>query len=147
MSIHEHDRQAEAFDARLRDLHAQAVAATPTNIRLQLRPRRVATARNGWSMAAAFAMALVALGLFWPSRPAGDDAGPRTAMTSPAGTAMTAAGNAEEASSGASVYDEAYAALDEAPDFYLWLESSDASALLDAGFPGSDALRGDAVTE
>jgi hypothetical protein len=121
---------AHAFDARLRAIHAEAVAATPARIRLQLRPRRsgaASGARRGWSMAAAFAIALVAAGLLW-QRPAS------VAPVVPAAggpAVVVAPGPTTDAAPDTADFDEAYAALDESPDLYLWLASSDASAMLD----------------
>lgn len=132
----------EAFDARLRAVHAQAVAATPAHVRLQLRPRRAGGAvRRGWSMAAAFAVGLVAVGLLWqrpsPVTRAPAEGGPVAATSIPASTPVRASAESADALD----LDDAYAALDESPDFYLWLASNDASALLD------DAGDGAAVTE
>ena len=138
-----HDARVDAFDARLREIHAGAVAATPARVRLQLRPRRDAigahVSRHGWSLAAAFALALVAAGLLWqrPSPPA-TPSDPQRVATAPAAVAPAA----EPLD-----LDEAYAALDESPDLYLWLASSDASALLDSDPPDAfDGARGDGVT-
>jgi hypothetical protein len=122
----------DAFDARLRAIHAQAVDATPARVRLQLRPRSAAArgAHRGWSMAAAFAIGLVAVGLLW-QRPARDVAAPAPAPVAATPPATDAPPAAE-----APDLDEAYAALDESPDLYLWLGSSDASAMLDTPSPG-----------
>lgn len=135
---------APDFDARLRAVHAQAVAATPARVRLQLRPRSAAPGlRRGWSMAAAFAMGLVALGVLW-QRPAPDAPALRTAASA-ASDVDTAVD--EVLADGLADAGDAYAALDESPEFYLWLASSDASAMLDSRFPGRDAFDGDAVME
>jgi hypothetical protein len=137
-------RPAQDFDARMRAVHAQAVAATPARVRLQLRPRSATPGmRRGWSMAAAFAMGLVALGVFW-QRPAPDVQAPRTAgiATPVDGTAVT-----DGLVDSVADAEEAYAALDESPELYLWLASSDASAMIDSDVLGRDAFDGDAVME
>jgi hypothetical protein len=43
-------------------------------------------------------------------------------------------------------FDEAYAALDESPGMYLWLASSDASAMLDSNLPDATDGAGNGVT-
>lgn len=118
----------DAFDARLRAIHAQAVEATPARVRLQLRARSASVrgAHRGWSMAAAFAIGLVAVGLLW-QRPARDVATPAPAPVAATPTATELPPVAEVID-----LDEAYAALDESPDLYLWLASSDASAMLES---------------
>ena len=138
---------APDFDARLRAVHAQAVAATPARVRLQLRPRSADPGlRRGWSLAAAFAMGLVALGVLW-QRPTPDARAPDAPRT--AATAASDVDTAVDEVLGDGMADagDAYAALDESPEFYLWLASSDASAMLDSRFPGRDAFDGDAVME
>ena len=122
-----------AFDRRLRAIHAQAVDATPARVRLQLRPRPARPDHHAplrWSMAAAFAIGLVAVGLLW-QRPS-----PRPAPA-PASTPVIATTPAEPTQAGQDPIEleDAYAALDESPDLYLWLASSDANAML-----GSDTL-------
>ncbi|QSX79795.1 hypothetical protein [Agrilutibacter solisilvae] len=136
------------FDARMRSIHAQAVAATPARVRLQLRPRRTAVARpwaRGWTTAAAFAVGLVALGALWQGRPPGGDKG-----LSPAPAPVIAGGSSSapgDSPLDSPDYDDAYAALDESPELYVWLESDEASAMFDTNGSGKDASSGEAVTE
>jgi hypothetical protein len=140
-----HDTGASGdFDARMRAVHAQAVAATPARVRLQLRPRAPhGGLHRAWSMAAAFVIGLVAVGVFW-QRSTGVQ-GPSIAVTGPVtDTVVADAGITDE---GAADFEEAFAALDESPELYLWLASSDASAMFDSDVIGRDAFDGDAVME
>lgn len=115
---HPHD-----FDASLRQLHADAVAQVSARTQAQLHQRRHAalssrnaratpTRRLGWPLAASFA-AIVALAFGVQMR---QDALP--AASTP--TVAAAEGDG---------LDTTLAVLDENPDFYLWLASSDAVAL------------------
>ena len=116
------------------EFHAQAVDATPARVRLQLRPHHAGTgqhARLRWSMAAAFAIGLVAVGLLW-QRPS---PGPGQAPPSTPVIATTPVAPAQDGQDPIELED-AYAALDESPDLYLWLASSDAVAMLDSDTPG-----------
>lgn len=104
------------FDRRARALHGQALAALSPRASAQLHQRRHAVLAaetrptHRWSWATASALALVlAFGAPWRS------------MHEPAGSAMVA--QAPVASPAG------LATLDQDPDFYLWLASSDAVAL------------------
>lgn len=110
------------FDAALRGLHAQAVSRLSAGTTAELHRRRHAaldTATRprrlfGWPAAAAFASVLgVALALGF---------GLQRDPPVPAATPLAATPVDADA-------DEAYTALDENPDFYLWLASSDATLL------------------
>lgn len=122
MTMNDHD-----FDARLRGHHAQALANTSARTQAQLR-RRLATVPErhpsmhafAWPLAAACAVGLLVVGLQWRQTD--------TAATS--ASSVAAAPDTVDASSATDDGDfDAYAALDEAPDLYLWLASSDAAAL------------------
>jgi len=109
----------EAFDARLRQCHAQSLAHLSPRVQAQLALRRRATAtprRAGWIAAGSVAAALaLVVGLQLRPQP-GHAVLPADALaTTPAPVAADA--------------DSAYAAYDENPDFYLWLASSDATTL------------------
>lgn len=111
----------EHFDMQARAAHARSLAALTPRVRAQLQQRRraafaAATApmalhrRHGWAWLGAPALALaLAFGAPW-----------RTAHE-PA-PAATVAANAVAATT-------APTTLDQDPDFYLWLASSDAVAL------------------
>ena len=108
----------DAFDERLRQLHAQAVAQVSDRTLGRLRRRGVMAAERrwparafAWPLAAACVLGVLAIGLQW-QRP-----------DAPMPAAPPVAGMAEDEFSGT------YAALDETPDLYVWLASSDASAL------------------
>ncbi len=108
------------FEQELRARHALAVAHVSTHTRTQLRNRLQAAitprthapsvhARHGWALAGAFVL-LFALGIEW-----------RPGMESPVpdqGTPIAAGADGD-----------VIATLDENPDFYLWLASTDAVAL------------------
>jgi len=111
----------DRFDARLRTHYAQAADALSPRIRAQLQLRRQEALRSraparsrlfAWSAAAACAVGVLAVGLQW-----------RQADTAiaPAAPTQTVAASAD--------YEDNAAALDESPEFYLWLASSDAQAL------------------
>lgn len=115
----------ERFDARLRQAHADAVAhlSGPTRLQLQLRRGAAATRRApvaprsfAWPLAAACAVAALALGMQLRQPEAPGKAAP--ASTLPLASAAQDSGVAD-----------AYAAFDEPPDLYLWLESDDAAML------------------
>ena len=106
------------FEQELRARHAVAVARVSARTRTQLHNRLHAAiapnprlpsvrATRGWALAGAFVL-LVALGVEW--RPGVESPIPGQA------TPIAADG-------------DAVATLDESPDFYLWLASSDAVAL------------------
>ena len=111
MNGHEH------FDARLRAAHAVALERLSPSTQAQLaqRQRRALAARHSafstpllrWSVAT-LAVAVVAVGLFHPGR------GPSPAPPDVA-SSVAAAPSAET--------------IDDNPDFYLWLASSDATSL------------------
>jgi hypothetical protein len=109
------------FDARVRDAHAGALDALTPRVRAQLHQRRRAALsatgapvalhhRHGWAWLGAPALAL-ALAFAAPWRTAHDPAPVLPAVAS------AVAANA------------APATLEQDPDFYLWLASSDAVAL------------------
>ncbi len=113
-----HNDQHERFDAEMRQRHVLASARLSLHTQSQLQQRRVAAMRTGsthdrhqrwvgWSVATA-CMALLALafGLQVHQQP-----------TTPSATPAIVAGN-----------DSLDTVLDENPDFYLWLASSDANA-------------------
>ena len=118
------DGSDERFDARIRQAHADAVSHLSARTRLQLQLRRgaattrrkpVATRSFAWPLAAACAVGALAIGLQLrqPESP-GTVPSPDTAHA----TAAPDAGVAD-----------AWTALDESPDLYLWLESDDAAML------------------
>jgi len=111
---HEHD-----FDARARHAHAAALAQVSPQVLARLRTARrevPASPRRAWPWLAATAfsgMLAVMIGLQWlPSSP----------QQAPAPDAATVA-DAPEATLPANTL------LDENPDLYLWLASSDAPPL------------------
>jgi hypothetical protein len=109
------------FDRRARALHGQALAALSPRASAQLHQQRHAALAAGtqpsrparhWSWASASALALaLAFVVPWRSQhePAGDARVAQAQAPAVAGTAL--------------------ATLDQDPDFYLWLASSDAVAL------------------
>ena len=112
------------FDARIRQAHADAVAhlSGRTHLALQLRRGPAASGRTtgpsrsfAWPLAAACAVAALAIGvqLRQPEAP-----GP---VPAPAAERPVAAA-AQDVDAG-----DAYTALDESPDLYLWLASDDAA--------------------
>jgi hypothetical protein len=113
----------QQFDRRLREVHAAAAGAVSgrTQLQLQLQFRRGAAAvertplrRLAWPLAAACAAAALAIGLQLRQPPV-----PPTA-TVPVAIAPAATATTDE---------EAYLALEESPDLYLWLASEDAAIL------------------
>ena len=118
----------ERSDARIRQAHADAVSHLSARTRLQLQLRRGAAnaqaAGNGqaprslaWPLAAACAVGALAVGLQLRQpeapgiEPSPEPARPIASLTQDADVA------------------DAYTALDESPDLYLWLESADAAML------------------
>ena len=101
------------FDRRLQALHAQAVDHVSPYVRARLRPARRAARPQawGWSLAAACAIGVLAIGLEW-----------RRDLPPVATAPAVASATAEEA------YDP-FVVLDENPDLYLWLASGDAATL------------------
>ena len=125
MNINDRD-----FDATLRSHHAQALASMSarTQAQLQLRRRAATTpARHtsirafAWPLAAACAAGVLVVGLQWrkldPPEPAS-----ASSVAASSGTVDATAKPAEDEF-------EAYPVLDETPDLYLWLASSDATTL------------------
>jgi hypothetical protein len=115
-----HDDRDARFDAAARQLHQAAVRRVPgrTLLQLQQRPAASRAARDdarhrfGWPLAASFAAALaLVVGLQLPRHDAAPQAAPTTVANADADT------------------DDLDTVLDENPDFYLWLASSDAHAL------------------
>lgn len=116
----------DPFDARMRALHADAVGHVGARTRAQLDARRVqarrpqATPRRAaWSFATAAAVAVLALGIGWRTTlvPSGTEAPPATA------TALPTTPQAD------TFDDDAYSALSEDPDLFLWLASTDVQPL------------------
>ena len=115
------------FDARLRQAHADAVSHLSARTHLQLQLRRGAAATNrrkpvatrsfAWPLAAACAVGALAIGLQL-RQPESPGAVP---APDPASVLASAAPDAGVA--------DAWTALDEPPDLYLWLESDDAAML------------------
>lgn len=115
--------EGHAFDARAQALHARAVHQVPARTLRELRVRRAAASpvrhsprRLAWPMAAACAamVAVVAVLL----QPGGT-------LPAPAAETQRMATLEPALESGG----EAYAALDEDPELYLWLASQDALPL------------------
>ena len=116
----------ERFDATARDLYTQATSQLSAGTMARLHQRRhaalsgKATRRSlfGWPVATAFAsVRVVAIGLGVGLQDAGDPSPPVPAT--PVATAAPL-----------EVYGEdALATLDENPEFFLWLASSDANLL------------------
>lgn len=110
-----------AFDARMRQHHAQALAnmSARTLAQLQVRlhaaaapPQRGSLRAIAWPLAAACAAGVLAVGLQWRQ----SDPAPI-----PGTPSVTAVSEDEFVS--------VYGAFDEAPDLYLWLASNDAATL------------------
>jgi len=117
----------ERFDARIRRVHADAVShlSARTQLQLQLRRgaatttrRKPATTRSfAWPLAAACAVGALAIGLQLRQ--------PESPGTVPAPDPARAVASATPDAGVA----DAWTALDESPDLYLWLESDDAAML------------------
>lgn len=116
------------FDARMQQQHALALGRVSARTQAQLHTRRhaavAATQRSpmrafAWPLAATCAVGVLAIFLQW-----------RQPDTTPAVTPPIA-GVSDDASTGAELATtdlaSTYAALDEAPDLYLWLASADAA--------------------
>lgn len=122
-------RSNDRFDLAMRELHRDALAHLGADTRRRLRDARSAATpparerRFGWPLASACA-ALFALAIAWPLRsppPAAADRAPAPTASrpGPAAPAATAPVPTE--------IPVAIAALEESPDFYLWLASNDAT--------------------
>ena len=115
------------FDARIRQAHADAVSHLSARTRLQLQLRRGAAMTAGrkpaalrsfaWPLVAACAVGALAIGLQLRQPES-----PGTVPTPEPARALASA------TPDAGVAD-AWTALDESPDLYLWLESDDAAML------------------
>src|SRR5688500_13441403 len=128
MNMHSKNRNDHDFDTSLRDHHAQAVAnmSARTQAQLQL-PRRAAGTPTrhtsmrvfAWPLAAACAVGVFAIGLQW-----------RQPDTSPPASSVAASPGTTSADDESTADEfDTYAALDEAPDLYLWLASNEAATL------------------
>lgn len=118
--MNENGTNHDGFERRLRDVHATAVDAVSGRTQLQLQLRRGAAAVErtparglAWPLAAACAAAALAIGLQWRQPP--EPPQPVPMAVAPAAPAATD--------------EEAYLALEESPDLYLWLASEDAAML------------------
>lgn len=129
MSTHRDDaHQDRELDRDARALHAEAVAQLPPRTLAQLRTRRdrarPAPARRapalGWALAATAAVAAIAVAFGVRMDPAAPVLSPERRL---------AALPSEAVESAESRYRQTYAALDEDPDFYLWLASTDVQPL------------------
>jgi len=107
----------DTIERRMQDAHAQALEQLSPRTRAQLRQRLRATLAapappraRAWAWAPA-AVVLAALALWLPFRATRAPQPVPVAATTPAAS------------------DEPLAALEETPDFYLWLASDDAVAL------------------
>ena len=136
MSTHERERHGAMnsddrdFDATLRSHHAQALASISarTQAQLQLRRRTATTpARHSamrafaWPLAAACAAGVLVVGLQWRQ--------PDTSIGDAASQVAASSGTVEASAKPAEDEFDAYTALDETPELYLWLASSDAATL------------------
>jgi hypothetical protein len=112
---HRPDPTGENLDEAARRAWQASLVSVPTGIRLQLRPHaaRRPRAAMGWPLAAACAAGVLAVGLHMHREPGA----PATPIVAPSG-----AGSGDDAAS-------AWAALEQTPDFYLWLASADTAAL------------------
>lgn len=96
-----------------------SLAHVPPALRRQLRPQAAPRPRPapGWPLAAACAAGALGVGLHLHRVSA-----PPIAPVAPMAAVPAAGGNGDEAAS-------AWAALEQTPDFYLWLASADTAAL------------------
>ena len=114
----------DEFDRAMRAVHRQAVANVSPQVRRRLRlvreqaPSGQLRPRLGWPIASALAAALV-LAIALPLRTP-DGAPPPSALARTEGTPAAAAPIE------APIEPAALVALDESPEFYLWLASNDA---------------------
>ena len=136
MSTHERERHDAMnsddrdFDATLRSHHAQALASMSARTKAQLQLRRRATTTPAphssmrafaWPLAAACAAGVLVVGLQWRQTDTSIRSAPSPVAKS-SGTVDAIAKPAEDEF-------DAYTALDETPELYLWLASSDAATL------------------
>lgn len=130
----------ERFDRAMRELHRGALAHLGTDTRRRLRDARSKAGapsparRFGWPIASACA-ALFAVAIAWPLRsPPPADPSQRPAATRTVAGMDHASPAPPPAPAAAAEIPLALAALEESPDFYLWLASNDAAAdLLEQG--------------
>lgn len=114
----------DRFDDALRDLHAQAVSQVSAATMAQLHRRRHAALQDAprwrlprWALATTFASVFaLAIGIGFGLQ--------RGDGTQPAPPAIVSV-----APESADEIGDAFASLDENPDFYVWLASSDATLL------------------
>ncbi|WP_119717428.1 hypothetical protein [Cognatilysobacter tabacisoli] len=116
------NEQDTRFDEAMRDLHRQALGAVSPATRQRLRAARSGAARprhgGAWALGASVAaVAALAIALQLGRLP---ERGPATA-TPPGATAARGAAPSTPVTDAGDV-----ATLDENPDLYLWLASSDA---------------------
>lgn len=116
---HRPDPAGDTLDQAARRAWQASLAHVPSGIRRQLRPHAARRPRPslGWPLAAACAAGALAVGLHLHREPAA----PAAPIVSPSGVG-NGVGNGDEAAS-------AWAALEQTPDFYLWLASADTAAL------------------
>lgn len=112
------EEQDNAFDRDMRQLHAAAISQVSPQTLARLRAARHAAPKRGhawrWVAATAFSAVLaVALGVQFLPR----------SGTVPASQPMVATVDDDEG------YGDSVAALDESPDLYMWLASSEAEPL------------------
>lgn len=128
------DRQDD-FDRSMRALHREAVTQLSPAVRHRLRTARTQAhagapmTRFGWPAASAVAAALV-LAVALPLRTPAPVAPPSPGRDdrAPAARAPAAAIARSQAEPADPALPTALAALEESPDFYLWLASNDAAA-------------------
>ena len=125
MNINDRD-----FDATLRGHHAQALASMSASTQAQLQLRRRAATEQvrhssmrafAWPLAAACAAGVLVIGLQWRQ--------PDTSIRTAASPVAASPGTVDATTKPDNDEFDAYTALDETPDLYLWLASSDAATL------------------
>ena len=115
------------FDSRLRQVHDEALQHLSVRTRAQLVLRQSAATsrrsmpsrRQAWVLATTCAVGVLALGLTWRLQQPSTSSPP---SSTPSAALATASNND---------FDDAYAVFDESPDLYLWLDSEDATAVLE----------------
>lgn len=122
-----HDSGHE-FDARMQQQHAQSLAQVSARTQAQLHARRHAAVAStqrtpmrafAWPLAAVCAAGVLAIGLQWRQPDITHAVTPPLAAVSDDEFISPELASTEFAST--------YAALDETPELYLWLASSDAA--------------------